>query len=141
MLALCTRDSLKSEPYGQLAFAEDYFVNYPINLASLRALANGTWATMTMREIVAWLALKWGLEWHLWVALRKLRYQTKDTFRFRPTDRGLEVVEVPHPVLTNPRFRQALQILRDVSGVELDDDGIYRLTSLGRELLEGSCGE
>ncbi len=119
---------------GLFAFSQNYFTDYPINLESLHHHSSRTWQDLEVTDLVLWLVKYWGVDVHLQVALRKLRYQSESTFQIRPTDRGLEVCGVPHPVFTNPRVRQALQILTDLGALE-DADGVRRATPLGRELL------
>jgi hypothetical protein len=62
----------------------------------------------------------------------------RDTFRVRPTDLGLKVVAKPEPVYTTPRFRQALQVLRDIGAIEKPDPSknIFKLTQYGKVQLD-----
>ena len=69
------------------------------------------------------------------VALRKLRGQSKSTFRIKPTDTGFEVIETPAAVFTNPRFKQAVQILIDIGALS-QNDGTVHTTELGKSLKE-----
>src|SRR5207249_4576752 len=78
-----------------------------------------------------WLAVNWGIQRHLTVALRKLRGERRDTFRIRPLEQELRVIEVPPPAPTLPRIRKALQILRDLDLTDLDRDGLPHLTARG----------
>jgi len=114
LVALAARALGSVEAYGTIEFEADYFRNYPINLRSFQHHCATTWATMPMREVLAWLLHHWGVELHLRVALRKLRGQSQSTFRIRPSDQGLEVIESPSPAHTRPRFRQAVMILKDL---------------------------
>jgi hypothetical protein len=140
LVALVARDSA-DRPYGPFDFSSDYFGLYPINLQTLRDHAQGAWSQLTMSALVAWLVTHWGIDTHLRVALRKLRHEMKDTFRVKPTDRGLEYIEnAGPPVFTNPRFRQAVQILLDIAAIDRNEVGHYVLTPLGHNLLEETCG-
>lgn len=140
LVALVARDT-SDHPYGPFDFSRDYFGLYPINLKTLRDHAQGAWSQLTMSELVAWLVTHWGIDTHLRVALRKLRHESKDTFRVKPTDRGLEYIEnTGPPVFTNPRFRQAVQILFDIAAIDRNEAGHYVLTALGHNLLEETCG-
>jgi hypothetical protein len=140
LVALVARDSA-DRSYGPFDFSSDYFGLYPINLQTLRDHAQGAWSQLTMSELVAWLVTHWGIDTHLRVALRKLRHEMKDTFRVKPTDRGLEYIEnTGPPVFTNPRFRQAVQILLDIAAIDRNEAGHYVLTPLGHNLLEDTCG-
>jgi hypothetical protein len=80
--------------------------------------------------------VQWGVARHLRVALRKLRGERRDTFRIRPLEGELRVVEAPEPVFTQPRVSRAQQILRDLGLVAYDDEGVLVLTDRGRTELE-----
>lgn len=68
---------------------------------------------------------------HLWVALRKFRYQGDYTFLIE-TDEGLiRLREKDGPVFTNPRLAPALRFLEDIHLI--DESG---LTPRGAEVLE-----
>jgi len=141
ILILAARIDPDSSPYGSLEFPESYFIYYPINLQTFQSNALKNWHKLSLQEIVAWLAQKWGIETHLRVALRKLRRDKIDTFRVRPTDEGLKVVDIPEPVFTAPRFRQGLRVLRDISAIETGSlKGSFKLTNLGRKLMEEMIG-
>jgi hypothetical protein len=113
---LACRDVASQPPYGDLAMPSEALADYPINLASFRARV-ALWRSMSFQAFTADL-VQWCLNTHLRVALRKLRHSGRSTFHLRPSERGLEVVgEIPPPAATTPRFRQAVQILRD-GGVE-----------------------
>ena len=109
----------------------------PINLATIRARFLA-WQTMSLQSVAEDL-FGWCMNTHLRVALRKLRNAGQSTFRFRPTERGLQLVEVPEPAKTTPRSRQAVQILRDIGALtrdtSLDAKPSYP-TALGLSLLE-----
>ena len=109
----------------------------PINLATIRARFLA-WQTMSLQSVAEDL-FGWCMNTHLRVALRKLRNTGQSTFRFRPTERGLQLVEVPEPAKTTPRSRQAVQILRDIGALardtSLDAKPSYP-TALGLSLLE-----
>jgi len=140
LVALVARDH-SDRPYGPFDFSSDYFSMYPINLQTLRDHAQGAWSQLTMSALVAWLVTHWGIDTHLRVALRKLRHEMKDTFRVKPTDRGLEyIANTGPPVFTNPRFRQAVQILLDIAAIDRNEAGRYVVTTLGHNLLEETCG-
>jgi hypothetical protein len=118
ILCLVARDDDTKGAYGGMAFPTEYLSLYPINLESLRRLSQTSWSGMATANWLAWLAGHWGIEAHLRVALRKLRYQSQDTFHVLPTDRGLTVAAMPDPTYTTPRFTQAIQILQDIGAIE-----------------------
>jgi hypothetical protein len=102
--------------YGELYFPKGYFEHYPVNLNSFfnhLDAENGTWAQLKPEECLTKVLEGWCLSGHLRVALRKLRLQSQNTFRFMPTDQGLKVISIPKVANTQPRFRQAQTILKD----------------------------
>jgi hypothetical protein len=136
LLALAAREEDTHADY-------DLFLNvaqlesYPINLTSLRVNARQQWRDLPLRELLGWLVTHWGLDVHLRVALRKLQAEGRDTFRIKPTDEGLHLVGHIQPAFTSPRITQALQILRDLGALAVDENtGGRRLTETGQELLE-----
>lgn len=135
MLAtLHVRDDLAAEPFGSLPIGHHDVVDSPINLSTFRSRCTdwGLWSL----DVVAIDVLVWCMETHLRVALRKLREGGKDTFQFYPSERGLERHRpVPAPSQTTPRFKQAIQILRD-----LDTLAKSSPTPRGNELMEKVIG-
>jgi hypothetical protein len=134
LLAVLTRDCEDAPDYEQVGLTSEVLVDYPINLASFRARAK-EWINLTVSEVFAKL-IQWALHTHLKVALRKLRQTGQSSFRFRPSEMGLEVVEVPHPVHTVPRVNQAIQILRDLGMLCRNKNGLTEPTLLGLSQLE-----
>jgi hypothetical protein len=112
--------------------------DYPINLVSFQARLK-VWKKMSIPKFVEDL-VAWCLNTHLKVALRKLRYTGRSTFHLRPTERGLDVVgKIPPPANTRPRFRQSMQILRDIGALTRDTSKPSRPTILsitGQILME-----
>ena len=140
MLALIARDEGTEPAYTPLVIPGDYFKLYQINLESLRQLARDNWQALTLTQWLAEIAGHWGIEAHLRVALRKLRYQSKDTFHILPTDRGFIVENLPDPTYTSPRFSQAIQILEDLGAISRPSgDTPMSLSCLGEELLGAIC--
>lgn len=131
-----------SRPYGVLPIGEEELTDSPINLASFAARCV-KWRDLPLQEVVEEL-FAWCLHTHLRVALRKLRQSSQSTFRFRPTERGLQVVDfIPPPAKTTPRFRQAVQVLRDIGALTRDGEIPGKPTTpsaLGLALLEAHCG-
>jgi hypothetical protein len=136
LIALAARAPGDKPPYGTIEFQADYFRNYPINLRSFHRHCSTKWSALPMRDLLAWLLEHWGLELHLRVALRKLRGQSQSTFRIRPSDQGLEVIEPPAPANTRPRFRQSLTILKDLGLLVDDVSGGVRPAVHSQSLLE-----
>lgn len=136
LLALLARDDLEKETYFPLHFPNDFFLLYPLNLKNLREKAISEWKTMSTASWLAWVAGHWGIEAHFRVALRKLRFQNKDTLHILPTDYGLVVQEMPSPTYTTPRFSQSIQILEDLGAITKNESSKIILTSLGQALRE-----
>ena len=116
---LYLRDDRDARPYGALPISEDELDDYPINLTSFRARC-AKWQDLPLIEMMNDL-FAWLMNTHLRVALRKMRGNGQSTFRFRPTERGLRIVDdIPPPAPTTPRFRQAVQVLRDIGALTRD---------------------
>lgn len=135
---LAYRDDSSQQPYSGLAISPEALTDYPINLTSFRARVSA-WRAMSISGFVEDL-VTWCLNTHLRVALHKLSQTGQSTFHLRPSERGLEVVgEIPRPTYTTPRFRQAVQILRDIGALTRDQSKPNRQTILsdaGKKLLE-----
>jgi hypothetical protein len=135
LLALLAR-GVDEYPYGDFELDPEYFDPREIHLLSLRHAVKSEWASLTFEGWIRWLAVHWGVARHLHVALRKLRGERRDTFRIRPLEGELRVVEAPAPVFTQPRVSRAQQILRDLRLIDYDSEGVMTLTDLGRAELD-----
>lgn len=135
LLSLLARGGT-ANPYAEFEFDPDHFDPREIHLQSFDHAWQSTWGEMTMDEWVRWLAVHWGVQRHLRVALRKLRGERRDTFRIRPLEQELRVVEVPPPAATIPRLGKAFQMLRDLGLTTPEESGWPVLTSTGRQELE-----
>lgn len=135
LLSLIAR-GLDGNPYVDFEFEPDHFDPREIHLLSFKEAWQSTWAEMTIEEWVRWLAVRWGVQRHLSVALRKLRGERRDTFRIRPLEQELRVIEVPFPAATVPRLGKAFQILRDLDLIDLDANDWPVLTPSGLKELE-----
>jgi hypothetical protein len=127
-----------SPPYGALPITPTLLSDYPINLITFEEAAI-RWRAMNVGEVFESIMCDWISETHLRIALKKLRFEHLDTFRFYPTDQGLKPREVPPFGYSNPRVRQAIQILRDLSALEADADGRLQLTQSGAQWSETVC--
>lgn len=136
LLALAVRNKTTSLLRSSLV-NERAIRTYPINLFTFRENTEGLWKDKTLQELLCWLVMEWGLDAHLRVALRKLRYEGLDTFRIKPLETGLHLIGNEEPAYTTPRLAQVCQILFDVGALAFFDltDGIT-LTPLGQSLLE-----
>lgn len=66
---------------------------------------------------------------HLWVGLRKFRYQGDYTFLFETDEGRVRLRAMDGPVFTNPRLGPALTFLKDIHLI--NDNG---LTTHGKKL-------
>lgn len=137
LLALAARTTV-GDPYDGFGFPPEQFGPYPVNLRTFQRAAEGPWKTMAPLELIAWLVSRWSIETHLRVALRKLHYESLDTFKVRQTDRGLELVgATPQPGATSPRLGSSIRILEDLGALAFDSDtGDHTITDDGRRILE-----
>lgn len=136
LLSLLAR-GVDEYPYADFELDPEYFDPREVHLLSLRQVSHREWADLSVGAWVRWLAIHWGTARHLRVALRKLRGEQRDTFRIRPLEGELRVVEAPEPTYTIPRVAKTAQILRDLGLVATDDAGNTVLTEeLGKRELE-----
>lgn len=131
LIALASREE-SEVGYDTIQFPGNYLQAYPINLQSFLRQVKNTWGGLTLDELLIWLCSKWGVDNHLRVALRKLRGQSQSTFRIRPSDDGLKVIEIPQAVHTSPRFNQAIQVLKDVGLLE-SEGSIIKSTTFAQQ--------
>ena len=139
LLTLLVRDDTETGAYDPLPQTgilgqDDFF--HPLHLENLRQNAASLWRPMATSDWLAWIAWHWGIEAHLRVARRKLRFQNNDTFHVVPTDYGLVWQEEPDPSYTSPRFNQAVQIMKDLGVVDAQGNRLA-VTRLGHDILEG----
>jgi hypothetical protein len=132
-----------------VTFSNQQLSEYPINLTNFLYFCKNDWREMKLKEWLAWLACKWGVETHLMIALRKFQQEALDTFKIFPSEEGLQVKdvigdktieEVLLPGFTSPRLRTTLQILLDLGVIAVEKD-LLLLTPTGETLLEElACG-
>lgn len=137
---LASRDNREMAPYGSLAISHDALIDYPINLSSFRSRVQ-YWEDLPMEVFIMDLT-NWCMNTHLRVALRKLRQTGRASFHLRPSEQGLEVVGIiPPPANTTPRFKQAVQIMRDIGVLQRNKTTRQTiLSNSGISLLEKSNG-
>jgi hypothetical protein len=154
LLALAARH-LSKHPYVEAGLPADYLGNYPLNLRAFAIAIEGAWSDLTVSDWVGEVAVSWGIEAHLRVALRKLHHQRKDTFLVRVTDDGLEMPlekTLPIPGFTASRLNRAVQFAVDLGlatwevaqgGAGADGDAEEgggplraRISDFGRTVLE-----
>ena len=97
LASIAARSDVSPAGYDGL-LPDELLSDYPINLESFDKFSSGLWQSLTLPELAGWLVSDWGISTHLRVALRKLRYNPRATFRVRPTERGLVVEpDIPPP--------------------------------------------
>jgi hypothetical protein len=134
LLALVAR-GVEGDPYAGCTFEVGYFDRYPINLRSVLARATSNWSAMSLEQVLHTFTT-WTIETHFRVAMQKLAASPpRDTFKVRPFDGELRVVDAPGPSFTIPRIQRAVGMLQDLDLVVNDDKGEPQLTSLGETLL------
>lgn len=134
LLALVAR-GVEGDPYDGCTFQVGYFDRYPINLRSVLARATSSWSAMSLEHVLHAFTT-WTIETHFRVAMQKLAASPpRDTFKVRPFDGELRVVDAPGPSFTIPRIHRAVGMLQDLDLVGSDDEGGLQLTPLGETLL------
>jgi hypothetical protein len=136
LLTLAARLESTQSSYLGFVHSQNYLRYYPINLDTFSENALTHWQNLSMRKVLAGIATEWGVNAHFQVALRKLRYESRDTFKIKPTEQGLEVVEAPPPGFSNPRLMQCIQILLDLGMFEFEAD-LLLISDAGRNMLRG----
>ncbi|WP_295803048.1 hypothetical protein [uncultured Microbulbifer sp.] len=121
--------------YGEFAFPPGYLQGYPVNLNTLPAAWRSELAAQSPAAGFAQLCRRFCLDAHLRVAMRKLRQQGQNTFRFIPGEMGITVRKVPAAPNTSPRFTQAVRILTDL-GLLQRANGLVCTTARGRQFEE-----
>jgi hypothetical protein len=138
LAALIARGS-GDDPYAHLHFPAHYFARYPINLQSFRNRVEDDWSTRPMTEVVASL-VTWALRTHWRVAMQKLSEKSaRDTFKVRPLEGAILVVEAPPPTFSSPRIHRVVGILRDLGLIDQADHRPV-VTPAGRGLLRDLLG-
>jgi hypothetical protein len=139
LAALVARAS-DDDPYARLHFEADYFERYPINLRSFLHRAKGEWAAASLGDVLAG-CVSWSLRTHWRVALQKLGEAVpRDTFKVRPLDGAIQIVQAPAPTFSVPRIHRVVGILRDLGLIYNDDNERPVLTKEGGKLQRGLLG-
>lgn len=138
LLALVCRPAQGAGYDSGLNISAAYLADYSVNLRALDAAATNEWQSLRTDRWLRWLVERWAVQQHLTVALRKLRAQRNDTFRFRPQDEGLVYAgwtPTLTPTYSSPRFRQTMQMLHDIGLVKPGNDGGFVPTEDGQAAL------
>lgn len=119
-LSLCCRLKDRENPVFESVDQPEFFHSYPANLYNLHQQCrnqDSDWWKLSGKEWLHQLLLEDVLQVHMQVALRKLN-EGKHTFCFVPDERGIHVRQIPQPVFTMPRFRNAIRMLADLGFIE-----------------------
>lgn len=124
-----------NDAYREMNLPPGTLSGYPLTLNSLRQMAAVRWAGLAAEEWMRVLVSD-ALVTHQRIAIRKMGQSGEDTLMFRCGDLGFFVNRsLERIVETQPRLRQALQILRDLRLTTLEADHLPRLTPLGEKTL------
>lgn len=132
--ALLFRDENKVD-YDNVHFPDRYLEYYPVNLSSVRSDWEGALSKMDINNAFISFTKNRCLDAHLRVAMRKLRQQGQNTFRFEPREIGLIIKSIPGAANTTPRFKQATRILLDL-GLLIKDGSLTRTSQSGYDFIE-----
>ena len=121
---VCESEKMISDELGMLNPA--IFRSLLTELEFLEANADGDFSA-----IVAKIIEQRVIRRHLWVAMRKLRYQGDYTFLIEADEGRVRLRVKDGPVFTNPRLGPAITFLKDIHLI--DEQG---LTAQGRKVLD-----
>lgn len=126
----------RGDAYRELKLPLGALSGYPLTLNSLQAMAETQWAGLSADDWFRGLVRE-VLVTHQRIAIRKMGQSGEDTLMFRSGDLGFFVHrELEAIVETQPRLRQAFQILRDLGLTSQEVDHLPRLTALGELALQ-----
>jgi hypothetical protein len=126
--------------YASLGLHQGALAPYPLTLDSLNRLARGRWRGLSCQQWMKSLLVE-VLCAHQRVAIRKLGEAGEDTLMFRISEAGMSVHrQLDGVVETQPRLRQALQMLLDLGLTKPQTGALPMLTELGVETLIGLRG-
>jgi len=124
------------EGYGDVHFPPNYLQQHPVNLNSIRDEWEQYLSGLPVMQAISILTKNSCLDAHLRVAMRKLSQQGKNTFRFEPTEVGINIKSIPAATHTIPRFKQAIRILTDLGILKKDSQSLLSTTDLGKKFVE-----
>lgn len=143
---------LEPQPYREVGIPPDYLNDYPLNLSTFQLQLAEDWRALSLAEWAGVLATEWGVEAHLRVALRKMHYESRDTFLLYLTEEDVRRrpdTEAPLPGFTASRLNIAVQFLADLglltweragsTGEDLAQDSgewVARISPMGQRLKE-----
>lgn len=134
LVRLVARTPGKQGAYAAAGIPPQALAAYPLTLDTLPALAGDRWTGL---DGAAWLEslLVEVMATHQRIAIRKMGQSGEDTLMVRANDLGYFVHRPQEAVVaTQPRLKQAIQVLRDLGYVVFPEAGLPQLTSLGETL-------
>lgn len=134
LIAICVREE-NLQVSENIPSTPEYSSKYPVNLRTVQAKLNNELANKNIVEAMTSFTQQYCLENHWRVAMRKLRYQSQNTFRFEASERGLIVNAVPSATHTSPRFYQSTQVMKDL-GLLSTTDRLTTVTKAGEKFIE-----
>lgn len=128
------------DAYRELNLPPGILSGYPLTLNSLRKMATTRWSGLSAEN---WFRVLVSdvLVTHQRIAIRKMGQSGEDTLMFRSGDLGFFVHrDLDRIVETQPRLRQAFQILRDLGLTTHETEYLPRVTVLGDHVLQELVG-
>ena len=137
LVRLVARWGDEMDCYASLALHQGALAPYPLTLDSLNRLGRGRWRGLSCQQWMKSILVE-VLSAHQRVAIRKLGEAGEDTLMFRISEAGMSVQrQLDGVVETQPRLRQALQMLLDLGLTTSQTAALPKLTELGVETLIG----
>lgn len=134
LITICIREEnlLASK---NIPSSPEYTAKYPVNLSTVQTKLNNDLAKQNIVEAMISFTQQYCLENHWRVAMRKLRHQGQNTFRFEASERGLIINAIPSATHTSPRFYQSTQVMKDL-GLLNTDERFTTVTKAGELFIE-----
>lgn len=104
LITICIREE-NLEASKNIPSSPEYTAKYPVNLRTVQTKLNNDLAEQDIVEAMICFTQQYCLENHWRVAMRKLRHQGQNTFRFEASERGLIINAIPSATHTSPRFQ------------------------------------
>jgi hypothetical protein len=136
LAALVSRTQNKSG-YNSVELQKSFLDRYPLNLLAICETLNTQLNKQSTLSALIQLTHHSLLENHFLVAMRKLRNQQQMTFRFLPSEFGIEIIKPPPAVFTSPRFKQVIQIMADLGMVRITKNS-FLVEPAGYDILKVS---
>jgi len=134
LIAICVREE-NLQASENIPSTPEYSSKYPVNLRTVQAKLNNELANQNIVEAMINFTQQYCLENHWRVAMRKLRYQSQNTFRFEASERGLIINAIPSATHTSPRFYQSTQVMKDL-GLLNTTDRLTIVTKAGEQFIK-----